>query len=322
MTKCVTKKLFSIVIPAYKRAFLKKAINSILEQTYANFELIIVDDNSPEDLNSIVSLYNDSRILYYKNKKNCGAIDVVDNWNICLNYAKGDYIICMGDDDMLAPNALEEYAQLIKKYPNVDLFHSRVKRINEQDEFIELTDVRPEYESVLSMIWHRIAYRKQYIGDFLFRTTKLKEVGGFFKLPYAWASDDITGYIVARENGVVHTNNPNFFYRCNQSTITMSGNAEIKMKALQATDEWYANFIANYVPQNIEDSMLKIMIERNLSKYSLRQKNILLMQDMYRSNGKSLFKWLRDRKKFQLSLSLVAFAFISFLKMKKVGARF
>ena len=73
--------LFSVLIPAYKRKFLCDAISSCLIQTYKNFEIIIVDDASPEDLKSVVDQFHDSRIKYYRNEKNCGAINVVDNWN-------------------------------------------------------------------------------------------------------------------------------------------------------------------------------------------------------------------------------------------------
>ena len=98
---------FSITIPAYKAKYLNECIDSILAQTYKDFELVIVNDASPEDLDSIVNQYIDSRIRYYVNEKNCGAINVVDNWNKCLEYAKGEFIICMGDDDKLMPNCLE-----------------------------------------------------------------------------------------------------------------------------------------------------------------------------------------------------------------------
>lgn len=60
---------FSITIPAYKTAYLKECIESILAQTYTNFELIIVNDASPEDLTSIVHSFDDSRIRYYINEK-------------------------------------------------------------------------------------------------------------------------------------------------------------------------------------------------------------------------------------------------------------
>ena len=73
---------FSITIPAYKRSYLKEAIDSCLAQTYGDFELIIVNDHSPENLDAIVTQYNDPRIRYYVNEKNCGAVNVVDNWNI------------------------------------------------------------------------------------------------------------------------------------------------------------------------------------------------------------------------------------------------
>ena len=84
---------YSIGIPAYKGKFLFKCIESILKQDYADFELIIVNDASPEDLYSIVRQFDDPRIRYFKNDKNCGAENVVDNWNICLSYAVGDYFV-------------------------------------------------------------------------------------------------------------------------------------------------------------------------------------------------------------------------------------
>ena len=104
----------SVVIPAYKSLFLDKAICSVVYQTYPNWELVIVDDCSPEDIHNIVKPYlSDSRIRYYRNKSNCGAINLVDNWNICLSYCTGDYVICMGDDDILFPYCLEEYTKCI-----------------------------------------------------------------------------------------------------------------------------------------------------------------------------------------------------------------
>ncbi|MFA6832241.1 MAG: glycosyltransferase, partial [Bacteroidaceae bacterium] len=68
---------FSITVPAYKAQFLKECIDSILAQTYQNFELIIVNDNSPQNLEHIVSKYHDERIHYYKNKIGFGAEHVV-----------------------------------------------------------------------------------------------------------------------------------------------------------------------------------------------------------------------------------------------------
>ena len=124
---------FSILIPAYKGRFLEMAISSVLCQSYDNWELVIVDDCSPENLKAIVERFEDSRIRYYRNERNFGAIDVVDNWNKCLDYAKGDYVICMGDDDMLCPNCLVEYLSLIEKYPGLDVFHGMTANDSSQN---------------------------------------------------------------------------------------------------------------------------------------------------------------------------------------------
>ena len=82
---------FSVTVPDYKAQFLSECIDSMLAQTYKNFELIIVNDASPQDLDSIVSKYNDPRIRYYKNKVGFGAEHVVGNCNKRLECTKNEY---------------------------------------------------------------------------------------------------------------------------------------------------------------------------------------------------------------------------------------
>ena len=127
---------YSFVLPAFKAEYFKEAIDSILSQTYTNFELIIVNDASPEDLDSIVYSYNDSRIHYYKNTENIGGNDLVAQWNHCFEYAKGEYIILASDDDIYFPPYLEKMNKLVEKYPNVNVFRPRVQKINASGEII------------------------------------------------------------------------------------------------------------------------------------------------------------------------------------------
>lgn len=234
---------FSITIPAYKAKFLKECIDSILAQSYKDFELIIVNDASPENLDSIVKQYSDSRIRYYVNEKNCGAINVVDNWNKCLQYAKGDFIICMGDDDKLKLNCLEEYVKLINKYPDLGVYHAWTEIIDEKSDFYKFQQPRPEWEGCLSLIYNRWKGRSQYIGDFCFDTYKLRQDGGFYKLPLAWASDDITAARAARYGGIANTQVPCFQYRENRMSISSSGNIDVKIDACIQEREWYIKFL-------------------------------------------------------------------------------
>lgn len=80
-----------MTVPSYKAQFLAECIDSILAQTYKNFELIIVNDELLQNWEGIVSKYDDQRIRYYKNEIGFGAEHVVGNWNKCLEYATGDY---------------------------------------------------------------------------------------------------------------------------------------------------------------------------------------------------------------------------------------
>lgn len=267
---------FSVTIPAYKSSFLDEAIKSVVGQTCAEWELIVVDDCSPENLEAIVMPYlSDKRIHYYRNEKNCGAVDVVDNWNICLSYCTGDYVICMGDDDRLLPNCLEEYAQLIKKYPFLNVYHTRSEIINEEGELTNLQEPRPEWESVFSFLWNRWDHRnKQYIGDFCYSTAYLKRVGGYYKLPLAWGADDITATRAAEEKGIANTMEFGFQYRENSKTITSSNkNAKTKLLASLAWDKWYRDFLSRPVKRipSADDWRYVQTIETPRRAYLLRE---------------------------------------------------
>ena len=121
---------FSFVMPSYKVRYMKLAIDSILRQSYEDFELVIINDASPEDMDGLVDLYHDSRIVYLKNEKNIGGFDLVKNWNRCIQYAKGDYLILASDDDIYGGDFLLEINNLINQYGSVDLFRARVERID------------------------------------------------------------------------------------------------------------------------------------------------------------------------------------------------
>ena len=187
---------FTVSIPAYKGAFLAEAIESVLAQSVPDWELVIVDDCSPENLHSIVLPFlSDVRVRYYRNEKNYGAIDVVDNWNRCLEYCTGDYVICMGDDDRLAPGCLELLMETVSKHPSFGVYHLRTELIDENGYVTECLESRPELESSLEMLLRRWEGRRQYIGDFCFNRETLKAIGGFYKLPLAWGSDEITASV-------------------------------------------------------------------------------------------------------------------------------
>lgn len=294
---------FSITIPAYKKKYLREAIESVLAQTYSDYELIIVDDCSPEDIKSVIDTFTDSRIHYYRNKENCGAENVVDNWNICLSYCTGDYIICMGDDDVLLPCCLNEYVSLIEKYPHLGLYHAWTEVIDEEGNFLDIQHPRPEYEGAMSLCWNRWNGRnRQYIGDFCFDAELLKREGGFYKLPLAWASDDISAVRAASVKGVANTQVLCFQYRENRHTISNTGNARVKIDAILQEKEWFSTFFSNASKDHLSEIEAKflLLLKHDYPLHFKKKIHITVRCDICSKEHHFLF-WLRNRRKLQIS---------------------
>ena len=291
---------FSIAIPSYKTQYLEEAIQSVLSQTYSDWELVIVDDCSPYDLKSVVAPFlRDSRISYYRNEKNIGALDLVDNWNRCLDYCSGDFIICMGDDDKLQPNCLSVLHDLINEHPNLGVYHCRTSIIDPEGKEVRILSVRPEFESSLEMLYGRLCGRHQYIGDFCFSTSLLKKNGGFFKLPLAWGSDDISVYIAAKgdgeafRDGIANTNIPVFCYRENPNTISSSPEYKVKMRALLSLVSWFKDELTSCTPISLAD---KNTLEKLLPQVNLffESSALYYIREDVRFKKRNLFYWLSN----------------------------
>lgn len=310
---------FSILVPAFKAMFLEECIESVLNQTYKNFELIIVNDASPENLDEIVGRFDDDRIRYYKNEKNFGAIHVVGNWNKCLSYATGEWCICMGDDDRLLPCCLSEYRKLLDKYPAVELLHAWTEIIDERNDFVRFQIQRPEWESVYSLINDKFFSTCSYIGDFCFKVEPLRQRGGFYDLPLAWASDDISACQAAIKGGVANTPVPCFQYRANSQTISNSKNARTKILALNKANVWYEEFLRNPASNEIDE------------KYRRREYDILvprlnswnrgeLVGDIDAHGLINLLKWIHEYKQYEIptKIFLHSLCFVMIIKIRRI----
>lgn len=96
--------LVSIIMPSYNTGkFIAETIRSVLAQTYENWELLIVDDCSPDDTDAVVAQFTDPRIKYFKNEKNSGA---AVSRNRALREAKGRWIAFLDSDDLWHPEKL------------------------------------------------------------------------------------------------------------------------------------------------------------------------------------------------------------------------
>lgn len=111
--------LISVIMPAYNaELYIKEAIESILAQTFTDFEFLIYNDGSTDKTHEIISAFNDKRIIYKKMDVNAGYLRFL---NEGLVIAKGKYIARMDADDIAMPNRFEEQFKYLEEHPDVGI---------------------------------------------------------------------------------------------------------------------------------------------------------------------------------------------------------
>lgn len=113
---------FSVLLPTRNRLdYLKYAITSVLRQNYDNWEIIISDNASSENIEEYVHSLNEPRIIYSRSQE---FLTVTQNWNRCLDLHTGDYVIMLGDDDFILKNYFAIASKLIQTFHQPDLIYT------------------------------------------------------------------------------------------------------------------------------------------------------------------------------------------------------
>ena len=121
--------LISICVPAYKRtSFLKRLLDSILIQTFQDFEVIVTDDSPDEAVRELCVSYSRlGKLYYFRNEKNLGT---PENWNESIRRASGQWIKLMHDDDWFSnPESLAAFADTVKQNPGASFIFSAFRNI-------------------------------------------------------------------------------------------------------------------------------------------------------------------------------------------------
>ncbi len=121
-------------MPVYNaERFLAEAIDSILNQTYKDFEFIIINDGSTDRSEEIIKSYHDDRIVYVKNGKN---LKLIKTLNKGIDLARGKFIARMDADDVSLPDRFERQMKVFEEHPEIDFINGRAYNINEAGESI------------------------------------------------------------------------------------------------------------------------------------------------------------------------------------------
>ena len=138
---------YTFLLPAYKARFFEEALLSIKNQTYTDFKVIVSDDCSPENLKSIYDKVcaDDPRFTFRRNEDNMGSKSLVSHWNLLVDMCDTEFFIMASDDDVYNQKFLEEINKLTIKYPQVNLFRGKARRINECNNILFEDATHPEF---------------------------------------------------------------------------------------------------------------------------------------------------------------------------------
>lgn len=121
----------SVLMPIYKtkEEYLREAIESILSQTFTDFEFLILDDCPEDDRESVVKSYKDKRIKYVKNEKNLG---ITPSRNKLIEMAEGEYLAVFDHDDVSLPTRLEKQVSYLDTHPECGVVGCKTQRMSNE----------------------------------------------------------------------------------------------------------------------------------------------------------------------------------------------
>jgi len=148
--------LVSVIMPSWNTSnFIAESIQSVIDQTYENWELIIVDDCSTDNTDEVVARFTDKRIRYFKNEKNSGA---ALSRNRGLREARGEWIAFLDSDDLWSPKKLEYQISFMNEH-GYTLSYTEYEKIDEESKPLQIYVTGPEKVNKYKM------YNYDYIGQ-------------------------------------------------------------------------------------------------------------------------------------------------------------
>lgn len=243
---------YTFLLPAFKRTFLVEALCSIKNQDFKDFKCIVSDDCSPENLKSVFdkTIGEDSRFVYRRNEENMGRKSLVSHWNLLVDLCDTEYLIMASDDDVYESEFLQEIDVFVKKYPKIDVFRAKAKRI--EDAFVLEED--GDIPELLGLEDFLIYFGKKpmvhCLANYVFKTTALNGVGGFPDFPKAGYSDAAVAMALAK-NGIVTTKDVLFSFRMSKENLSSTNGynkySEEGIKGCVMFADWYKENIESYI---------------------------------------------------------------------------
>ena len=225
--------MVTIAIPTYNRAgsYLKQTLDSALKQTYRSIEIIVADNCSSDDTEGLVAGMNAPTIQYFKHQTNVGQ---TNNFNFCLNRAKGEYFLLLHDDDLIDPDFVEACMRAAEPNYDAGIIRSGTRVIDANGQVISESQNRAHNLQLddFFLAWFRNR-TSMYLCSTLFNTKRLMEIGGFSSKPNRTSNphhlfqDVVAEVQLAARFGQIGIPDVKASFRSHGAELTYSGGVKI-----------------------------------------------------------------------------------------------
>ena len=203
----------SVIIPAYKPGHLPEALASVFAQTYADYEVIVVNDGSPHDLRKLLQPFVESGRITYIEQENRGTAAAR---NRGLAEARGEFVALLDDDDYWPADKLEWQARYLDEHPDAGVIVGDVSWVDDVGKIISQTPLRD------GPLTFENLFTTGYItspGQTLIRRALIAERNGFDET--IWGADDLDLWLsLARSTRIIIVSRPALYYRLHESNAS------------------------------------------------------------------------------------------------------
>lgn len=215
---------YSIFLPVKNGGqYIESAIDSILEQVYSDFVLVILENKSEDDTLSLINSYKDQRIVIFDSQTD---LSMFDNWNRVYELLKtrmvvSEFCTIIGHDDLFYPDFLEKIDNLIANNPGASIYQTHFDIVDEWGRKVRPSRPIPYHENCrdffLSRCWGQ---RDSYGTGYVFRTVDYLNMGGIPDLPLLLWSDDLMVMSLAKLSLKVAAPDKCFAYRLHKKSTS------------------------------------------------------------------------------------------------------
>jgi glycosyltransferase involved in cell wall biosynthesis len=302
----IIKQRLAIVIPAFKLRFLDKTLESIFSQTNKNFTVYIGDDNSPEDLYSVIKTFEEgNNLVYEKFEENFGGTSVTKQWERCVAMTKSEeWIWLFSDDDIMKEDSVDLfYKALQETSESYDLYRFNCCIIDDAGNEVTNKSQYPQIQTSYEFLVSRLNYQyHSYIVNCIFSRNVYIKHNGFIDFSGAWAADDATWILYGQEKNIYTLEKGLVQWRT--SSINISGNTSNilnRQKKYMGTEQFIV-WIYNWSKVNNKIIDDKLVIRWFLNMLGLMGFNNMTVTYLRSKTFKTFF--LKKNHLFQIKLMI------------------